>query len=272
VTWPSRPPVTRRGLSSTCASAARPSDATRSRSSRSATSTAILVYRCDLCGPASGPLVRVLSLSVAQGGMTDDRYRSRRAEPLRAAARHDGAPARLEPRARHHRLPAHPGRRDDRRLRLVRVHDLAGPVRRRHPRPVQPQAAFGGWVNGCAYVPYVTRHFRGGPQWIAKGHEKPGDLEIFAWGGAGRTRTATTSAWCSPGCGRRHWEGNSAGPDGYDEVAQHRRGYEFTVGFVRPSYGHPQPPAPPRPAPIVHPKPAPASRRSTTRCSSPHRT
>lgn len=114
---------------------------------------------------------------------------------------------------------------------------------------------FGGWVNGCAYVPYVTRHFRGGPQWISKGQEQPGDLVIFVWGGGGSNPDGDHIGMVIKR-GLWTWEGNASGPDGYDEVAEHSRDYSVVLGFVRPTYGRPQPPAPPRPAPIVPPKPA----------------
>lgn len=120
----------------------------------------------------------------------------------------------------------------------VGIHDLCNP------------AAFGGWVNGAAYVPYITRHFRGGPQWIAHGHEVPGDLPIFVWGGPGSNPDGDHIGMCyQPG--EYSWEGNARGPDGYDEVAQHARAESLIIGFVRPSYGKAQPPVPPRPAPPV---------------------
>lgn len=112
--------------------------------------------------------------------------------------------------------------------------------------------AFGGWANGCAYVPYVTHRFRGGPQWIERGHEHAGDLPIFVWGGAGSNRDGDHIGMCiKPG--EFSWEGNAHGPDGYDEVAQHQRAESLILGFVRPTYGKVQPPAPPRPAPIIVP-------------------
>lgn len=117
-------------------------------------------------------------------------------------------------------------------------------------------AAFGGWVNGCAYVPYVTRHFRGTKRWIHPGQERRGDLEIFVWGGAGSDPDGDHIGMCfEDGEGGGSWEGNASGPHGYDEVAQHRRRYQFTLGFVRPSYGEHQKHAPHRPPHPVVPAP-----------------
>lgn len=130
-------------------------------------------------------------------------------------------------------------------LHDVGIHDFCDPK------------AFGGWVNGCAYVPYVTRKFRGTKQWITKGHERAGDIPIFVWGGPGSNPEGDHIGMCyAPGkvATEFSWEGNSSGPDGYDEVAQHERAYEFVLGFVRPTYGKPQKAAEPRPAPpVAHP-------------------
>lgn len=124
----------------------------------------------------------------------------------------------------------------------VGIHDLCDAKR------------FGGWANGCAYVPYVTKAFRGTDQWIKKGDELPGDLTIFVWGGPGSNPDGDHIGMVLKR-GLFTWEGNSAGPDGYDEVAQHTRDYSLVLGFVRPSYGHAQKPAPHRPPPVVSPRP-----------------
>jgi hypothetical protein len=124
----------------------------------------------------------------------------------------------------------------------VGIYDLCDPKR------------FGGWVNGCAYVPYITRAFRGTAKWIDKGKELPGDLVIFRWGGPGSDPDGDHIGMVVRR-GLFTCEGNAAGPDGYDEVAQHTRDYSVVLGFVRPSYGRAQKPPPPRPAPIVAPKP-----------------
>jgi hypothetical protein len=126
----------------------------------------------------------------------------------------------------------------------VGIHDLCDP------------AKFGGWINGAAYVPYVTRAFRGGARWHTTG--APGDLGICVWGGAGSNpngdHIVMIAARNADGS-YRTWEGNAAGGGGFDQVAEHTRPASVFLGFVRPSYGAAQKPAPPRPAPIVAPHP-----------------
>jgi len=126
----------------------------------------------------------------------------------------------------------------------VGIHDLCNP------------AKFGGWVNGCAYVPYLTLAFRGGPQWHTSG--VPGDLGICVWGGRGSDsrgdHVVMIVARNADGSYRTR-EGNATGPGGFDEVTEHTRPASVFLGFVRPTYGATQKPAPPRPAPIVAPRP-----------------
>jgi hypothetical protein len=115
------------------------------------------------------------------------------------------------------------------------------------------------FVNGIAYVPYITALARSTGRLIPKTSGQPGDVCIFVWGGAGSNTNGdhTGMVVYKNADGSYHTiEGNAGGPDGVgDEVAFHDRPVSELLGFYRPAYAPPNTVA--KSTPVVVPRPTP---------------
>lgn len=120
------------------------------------------------------------------------------------------------------------------------------------------------FVNGIAYVPFITALARGNGRFRGPMDGLPGDVVIYVWGGAGSNPAGdhTGMVVANDGSGTyRTIEGNAAGTDTGvgDEVAYHVRNQGVILGFYRPVYdasppARPTPPPPPPPV-VGHPYP-----------------
>jgi len=120
------------------------------------------------------------------------------------------------------------------------------------------------FINGIAYVPYVTNLGRTEKRLIDRNSGEPGDLPIFVWGGVGSDADGDHIGMVvsrnSDGS-YRTIEGNSPSSplDGLgDEVAYHNRNASLILGFYRPTYSAPIPvQKTPAPVAIAHDAPIP---------------
>jgi peptidoglycan hydrolase-like protein with peptidoglycan-binding domain len=131
------------------------------------------------------------------------------------------------------------------------------------------------FVNGIAYVPYITALARATGRMIPPTGGAPGDVCIFVFGGRHSNINGdhTGMVVLRNNDGTYHTiEGNARGRDSIgDEVAFHDRRLSELLGFYRPAYGAPQPIRAERPTPVVPPLPAgvPAYPGATVHLTSP---
>jgi hypothetical protein len=120
------------------------------------------------------------------------------------------------------------------------------------------------FVNGIAYVPFITSLAKGNGRFRNPAVGAPGDVVILVWGGAGSNPEGDHAGMVVAANADRTYrtiEGNAPGTDSGvgDEVAYHTRNQSFILGFYRPVYDGSTPPRPtPPPAPPVvvgHPYP-----------------
>jgi len=120
------------------------------------------------------------------------------------------------------------------------------------------------FVNGIAYVPFITTLAQGNGRFRGPALGAPGDVVIYVWGGAGSNREGDHTGMVVAVNANRTYltiEGNAAGtnPTLGDEVAYHTRSQNVILGFYRPVYDASTPTRPagptPPPAPIGHPYP-----------------
>lgn len=119
------------------------------------------------------------------------------------------------------------------------------------------------FVNGIAYVPFITALARGNGRFRGPADGLPGDVVIFVWGGAGSNPAGDHTGMVVTVHGDGSYgtiEGNAAGtnPTAGDVVAYHTRNENIILGFYRPVYDPSPPPRPsptPPPTPVNHPYP-----------------
>lgn len=118
------------------------------------------------------------------------------------------------------------------------------------------------FVNGIAYVPYITNLARATGRFIPPASGEPGDLPIFVWGGKGSDRLGDHVGMLrygrNPATGLYGTvEGNaSEGTPIGDCIGEHQRSISVILGFYRPAWGQPAATPVPRPTPPPPPPPS----------------